>query len=120
MQQQSSTAPHSAAGIGSAALGVQPPITPASPWSVTLLEVLPGYRLKVTFRDSVSGIVDMSALVNSDTAGVFARLRDEALFQQACVLYGAVTWPEQSGHPALDLAPDAMHAAISKSGVWTL
>ena len=46
-------------------------------------------------------------------AGVFAALRDPALFAQVRVEWGAVTWPG-----GLDLAPDAMHEAIRQSGEW--
>jgi hypothetical protein len=46
---------------------------------------------------------------------VFARLRDRTLFAQAHVEMGAVVWPGE-----LDLAPDAMHAAIKAHGEWRI
>jgi hypothetical protein len=75
--------------------------------------VLPELRLQVTFADGLTGVVDMSSLVRSSRAGVFAALADPALFAQVRLEYGAVTWPGD-----LDLAPDAMHAAIQAHGEW--
>ncbi len=113
MQQQSNTATHSAPGISPETEGVS--VRAASPWSVIALEVLPAYRLKVRFLDTLEGTIDMAPLIHSPEAGVFASLRDESLFAQARIEYGAVTWPD--GGP--DLAPDAMHKAVSDSGSWT-
>lgn len=85
------------------------------PWRVREARALSDYRLQVTFLDGLSGIVDMSAFVASPDAGVFARLRAPALFAQAHVAYGAVTWPGE-----LDLAPDAIYAANKEYGEWKL
>jgi len=90
-------------------------ITPRSPWRVIKVEALPGFRLRVAFADGLTGIVDMARLVHSPQAGVFAALADPALFAQVTLDYGAVAWPGE-----LDLAPDAMHAAIQKNNVWSL
>jgi hypothetical protein len=57
--------------------------------------------------------VDMSTLIHSTNAGVFAALADVAVFSLATVEFGAVTWPN-----GLDLAPDAMYAALRESGEW--
>ena len=64
-------------------------------------------------NDASKGEVDLSRLILGPDAGVFAVLRDEALFRQAHVTLGAVTWPGD-----LDLAPDAMHQAIRERGEW--
>jgi len=113
MSQQPNTTEYHTAGV---AQGYpHPALTPSSPWSVTAVSPLPGYRLAVTFQDGLSGVVDMSRLIHSPDAGVFAPLKDETLFTQACIAYGAVTWPGECP----DLAPDAMHAAIAQSGEWT-
>jgi hypothetical protein len=88
---------------------------PVSPWRVTEVEALPESRLRVVFADGVSGIVDLSRLVRSPEAGVFAALADAALFSRVKVDYGAVTWPGE-----IDLAPDAMHDAIQSHGEWRL
>jgi len=90
-------------------------MTPRSPWRVTEVEALPGFRLRVAFVDGLTGTVDMSRLVNSPKAGVFAALADPSLFAQVGLEYGAVAWPGE-----LDLAPDAMHAAIQEHRVWAL
>ena len=90
-------------------------IAPRSPWRVTAVEALPGYQLRVTFADGLTGVVDMSRMLHSKKAGVFTALIDPSLFAQVTLEYGAVTWPGE-----LDLAPDAMHAAIQEHGVWTL
>jgi hypothetical protein len=90
-------------------------LAPRSPWRVTEVEALPGFRLRVAFADSLRGIVDLSRLVHAPNAGVFAALTDPSIFAQVTLEYGTVTWPGD-----LDLAPDAMHAAIQNQGVWSL
>lgn len=92
-----------------------PEVVPNSPWRVTSVEVLPGFRLHVAFADGLKGVVDMSSLVLSPKAGVFAALSDPTRFAQVALHYGAVTWPGE-----LDLAPDAMHTAIQERGHWSL
>jgi hypothetical protein len=69
----------------------------------------------VRFLDDTVGTVDMSELVRSTAAGVFAPLADPDLFVQVFVEHGAVSWPGE-----IDLAPDAMYAEIKKSGYWVL
>ena len=59
------------------------------------------------------GEVDLSHLIHSPAAGVFAALQDEALFAAVLVDHGAVAWPQ-----GLDLAPDAMHRAIRATGCF--
>ena len=88
---------------------------PRSPWRVTAVEALPGFRLRVAFADGLTGTVDMSRMVHSPKAGVFAALADPSLFAQVKLDLGAVTWPGE-----LDLAPDAMHAAIQEHKEWSL
>jgi hypothetical protein len=90
-------------------------VVPRSPWRVTAVHALPEFRLRVVFADGLTGTVELSGLVHSPRAGVFAALADPALFAQVRLDYGAVSWPGE-----LDLAPDAMHAAIQKDGVWSL
>jgi len=85
------------------------------PWHAVEVTALPEYRLHVRFNDGLAGIVDISRLVCSPKAGVFAALADPGLFSRAFVHYGVVTWPG-----GLDLAPDAMHDAIRESGEWIL
>ena len=45
----------------------------------------------------------------------FASLQNPEFFNQVRVNGGAVSWPGD-----IDLAPDAMHEAIRKSGEWVL
>jgi len=97
----------------SAALATE--VAPRSPWRVTKVEALAGFRLSVAFADGLTGSVDMSASVHSPNAGVFAPLADPSLFAQVRLDYGAVSWPGD-----LDFAPDAMYAAIQEHAVWSL
>ncbi len=93
---------------------VVPPIVPKARWRVAAVEALPDYRLRVRFLDGLEGSVDMSRLIFSPDAGVFAALSDAALFGQVYLEYGAVTWPGE-----IDLAPDAMYREIASAGSWT-
>ncbi|MDD2608896.1 MAG: DUF2442 domain-containing protein [Giesbergeria sp.] len=102
MSSQTITQAHPAVGV-----------TPAAPWRVCAITVLPQCQLAVTFNDGTSGIVDVSALVLGPDAGVFQALRDVSFFAQAYLDCGAVAWPNGA-----DLAPDAMYKAISRSGIW--
>jgi hypothetical protein len=94
---------------------VTPSTRPHVPWRV--IEALPrdGFCLHVRFMDGLEGIVDMAGLIHSSRADVFAQLADPSLFAQVFVEHGAVTWPGE-----IDLAPDAMHAEIKKTGKWVL
>ena len=94
---------------------IYPPIVPRAPWRVAEVEALPGWRLRVRHNDGVAGTVDMSAMVHSSGAGIFAVLRDVELFNQVFLDFGAVAWPGE-----LDLAPDAMHDEIAAHGEWIL
>ena len=86
-----------------------------APWRVTHVKALPGFRLHVRFVDGIEGHVDVSGLIHSKKAGVFAALADPARFKQVYVEVGAVTWPGE-----LDLAPDTMHDEIKKSGEYKI
>jgi len=96
-------------------VAVTPAVSPWAKWRVVAVEVLPAYRLRVRFVDGVEGVVDMDGLVHSVGAGVFAALVDPDVFGRAAVEYRAVTWPGE-----IDLAPDAMYAAIRENGEWVL
>ncbi|MDG4552697.1 MAG: DUF2442 domain-containing protein [Candidatus Competibacter sp.] len=67
---------------------------------------------RVRFADGLSGSV---RLAPSHLHGVFSTLVDPAVFAQLCVTDGFVSWPGE-----IDLAPDAMHAAIRERGEWVL
>lgn len=85
----------------------------AAAWRISAVNVLPGYRLSITCNDGTSGIVDMSALVNSPDAGIYAELKDQALFQQVNIELGALTWPNGA-----DLDPSWVHEEIVKNKTW--
>jgi hypothetical protein len=84
------------------------------PWVVVSVNALDGYRLAVRFIDGTQGEVDVSRLIQAPDAGVFARLRDDAVFRTVRIDHGAVTWDGD-----LDLAPDAMYDEIKAAGHWT-
>lgn len=90
-------------------------IRPRMPWRVVEVRTLPGFRLHVRFVDGLEGEIDMTALVHSSTAGVFAQLSNPSCFVQAFVELGAVTWPGE-----IDLAPDSMYQHIKKHGKLVL
>ncbi|HEV2646691.1 MAG TPA: DUF2442 domain-containing protein [Acidobacteriaceae bacterium] len=100
--------------IADRAPAVIPPVVCNHPDDVAEVSAQSGFRLHVRFFDGTEGTVDMSTLIHSPKAGVFAPLADTAVFAQAAVEFGAVTWPN-----GLDLAPDAMYAALRNSGAWT-
>jgi hypothetical protein len=84
-----------------------------APWRLTEVEVPPGFRLHVRFNDGTEGTVELAGFINSESAGVFAALRDERLFRTVRVELGAVTWPG-----GLDIAPDVMHREIKEHRTW--
>jgi len=90
-------------------------VTAAAPWRVRAVSVQPGYRLSITCNDGTSGIVDMSALVNSPVAGIYAALKDAQLFQKVSIELGALTWPNGA-----DLDPLWTHEEISKNITWSV
>lgn len=94
---------------------VTPPIRPKMPWRVVEVQPLDGFCLYVRFVDGMEGIVDMSELVHSSAAGVFAKLADPLCFAQVFVDLGAVTWPGE-----IDLAPDTMYDEIKQNGKWVI
>ncbi len=92
------------------AAAIAPVVRPAMPWRVASVEALPDSRLRVRFLDGLEGVVDMSALIASPNAGVFAALVSTEAFNRAFVALGAVCWPG-----GLDIAPDAIYAEIKAS-----
>ena len=81
-------------------------------WDVVAVQPEPPLSLMVRFADGTRGKVRFEP---SHLTGVFAALRDPALFARAYVDHGAVAWPGD-----IDLAPDAMYAAIKRHGEWVL
>ena len=64
----------------------------------------------MTFRDGTEGVVDMKTAIFSPTSGIFAALRDEALFGRVRVDAGAPVWPGE-----IDVAPDALYDGVRSS-----
>ncbi len=81
-------------------------------YQVVNVEPLGQRRLGVRFADGLSGEVEFR---ESFFRGVFEAIKDPAAFSQVRCDHGFVEWPGD-----LDLAPDAMHAAIREHGVWVL
>lgn len=81
-------------------------------WDVTDVKVVGEFALAVRFQDGVEGAVKF---LPSFFRGVFTHLANLTEFQKVAVVDGVVTWPGE-----LDLAPDAMHAEIKRSGEWLL
>jgi hypothetical protein len=81
-------------------------------WDVASVKPARHLALTVKFVDGLHGEVCFQP---SHLTGVFESLKDEAYFNSVYVDHGVVTWPGE-----LDLAPDAMHAAIKKRGRWVL
>lgn len=102
MQSESVAKTHQAAGV-----------TPAVPWRVRAVGVLPAWRLTVTFNDGITGIVDLEGVVCSSDAGIFEALRDSDFFAKAFLDCGAIAWPNGA-----DLAPEVMYEEIRRSGIW--
>jgi hypothetical protein len=90
-------------------------VTAASAWLVRAVNVLSDYRFSITCNDGTNGIVDMSALVNSPDAGIYAALKDVQLFQKVSIELGALTWPNGA-----DLDPLWTHEEISKNKTWSV
>ena len=90
-------------------------IAAPAPWRVRAVSVLPEHRLSVTCNDGTSGIVDMSRLVASEQAGIFAALKDEKLFNQIGIELGALTWPNGA-----DLDPAWLHEEIGGNKTWSV
>lgn len=64
----------------------------ASQLDVVAVEALPDHTLRVTFSNGETGLFEMADLVRR-SQGIFAALRERALFRRAFVARGAVCWP---------------------------
>jgi hypothetical protein len=81
-------------------------------WHVVEVRPTGDLKLNVRFRDGISGVVRFDPI---SLTGVFERLRDKEVFRQVFVDHGAVAWPGE-----IELAPDAMHRAIAKTGEFVV
>lgn len=87
----------------------------AAPWRVSAVNVQPGYRISITCNDGTSGVVDMSRLVASEKAGVYAVLKDGTVFRKVSIELGAPTWPNGA-----DLNPEWVHEELGKNKTWSV
>ena len=55
-------------------------VSPAAPWRVKAISILPDYRLAVTFNDDTSGIADLSSVAKAKDAGIYSALADPIVF----------------------------------------
>ena len=85
------------------------------PWNIIKIKSLPNYKLELEFADGLHGFVDMTQLILSEKAGLFAELKDINVFNQAYIANGAATWPEE-----IDFCPETMHSMIEKYGTWVI
>ena len=96
---------------------VVPTIQQTVAWRVTKVEVLSEQKLRVQFVDGTQGEVHLGQLLRSSRVDgtLFEALRDQGVFAQAKVTFGAVAWPNGA-----DLAPDAMYDEIREHGCWVV
>jgi hypothetical protein len=81
-------------------------------WDASQVKVVGPLQLEVVFADGICGRVVFEP---THLTGVFTSLQNPEFFNQVGINGGAVSWPGD-----IDLAPDAMHEAICKSGEWVL
>ena len=74
--------------------------------SAVTVEVLPDYRLAVSFDDGTSGVVDFTSLLHERDTGVFATLRDPQRFAEVFIHpeWGHLEWPNGA-----DVAPYVLY-----------
>lgn len=78
----------------------------SAPYDVRSVEHLGGYRLRVSFADGTSRVIDLEAKLSGTVGPMFEPLQDVGFFAQATVdpEIATVVWPNGA-----DLAPDALH-----------
>jgi hypothetical protein len=81
---------------------------------VTSVQVIPPYGLRLTFTDSTTGQIDCRPWLFERDVGLFAELRDPALFARVWVDREAdtVVWPNGA-----DVAPETLYEEAHKSAV---
>lgn len=94
---------------------IAPPPSPATPWRVQAVSLLPDYRLAVTFMDGRTGIVDCSAVVSSSNPGIYAPLATREFFAQVTIDMGVLTWPNGA-----DLDPAWLYDSVSDGKPWSV
>lgn len=73
---------------------------------ITQVEVLPGYRLHLSFNNGIQGTIDLSEWVGK---GVFVLWKDERFFERVRIgSFGELVWDDQ-----IDLCPDALYLKMT-------
>ena len=65
------------------------------------VEVLPDYKLLLTFDDNIKKIKDMKPYLEK---GVFKKLKDEKFFKNVKLTYGTISWDEE-----IDMCADSLY-----------
>jgi len=78
---------------------------------ITTVTVEPGFRVRLSFADRTTGIVDLGPWIEG-RGGVFAPLHDPVFFAQVFVdaEAGTIAWPN-----GVDLDPDMLYEAAHAS-----
>jgi Protein of unknown function (DUF2442) len=85
-------------------------------WSIIRCNVLPNYKIEVSFAGGTSGIADLAPRLSQGPLGdCFDALCDQSMFSKVYLEHGALTWPG-----GIDLAPDALYLRIRASGISIL
>ena len=66
-------------------------------------------------QDGTNGVADLSSILTAHDCGIYEELKDIALFAQARLEMGVVTWPNGA-----DLDPAWMHDELRKSKTWSV
>ena len=73
-------------------------------WDVKKIKPLAGHKIYVEIEDGRKGIFDMTPYLDH---GIFNELKDINYFNQARILFGAITWPNEQ-----DIAPETLIAEM--------
>ena len=65
------------------------------------VEVLPDYRLLLTFDDGIKKIKDMKPYLEK---GVFKKLKDKDFFKKVSIEYGTISWNGE-----IDICADSLY-----------
>lgn len=68
---------------------------------IVKVEVMPGYKLCVRFRNGESRLFDVGPYLNK---GVFKELKNEAYLKKVRIISGGIDWPHEQ-----DLSADTLY-----------
>lgn len=92
-----------------------PGVTPAAPWRIQAVTVLPEHKLALSFKDGRQGIVDCAAIKTSDQPGIYAPLANVEYFNQVRLELGVLTWPNGA-----DLDPGWLYEELADRKLWSI